>query len=203
MLRDPYRQLFLAANSISYGQNLAGLAGLASPAQKLIERLGLGFGQRVLMAGLAAPGILPNLRLKLGLAGQLLILDDRPDAFGDVSRYDADWVVLLKAKSSAIPVPDSSLDVVLCWSSFLSLGDMAPSAEEFFRVLGPGGKAIIAHGAPGAPAEEPRPCPFRLERLFLEAGFSRIDFEENREAFLLEASKVPGFYLNLSPAGRA
>jgi ubiquinone/menaquinone biosynthesis C-methylase UbiE len=159
------------------------------------------------LAGVTIPGVLPALRFKLGLTGQLLVVDPRTEALARVSHYDADWAVLLKAQLSAIPVMNNSLDTVLCWSSLDTLAhqtDPALMAAEFSRVLSPQGRVLIAHLGQGIVHGQHRPCPHDLERLFAKAGFCLFAVEENAEVFLFKAEKIPGFNLaEVVEVGRA
>lgn len=99
----------------------------------------LATGARLLLAGVPDPGILPSLRSKLGLTGQLISLDPSPERLSEVPRRDFDWAVLLKA--TAIPNMDSSVDAVLCWATFMDLDrHYVKASAEFFRVLAPGGR---------------------------------------------------------------
>jgi SAM-dependent methyltransferase len=201
MLRDPYRRLFLEANAASH-PIVVEAAGFSGPGAILSGRLGLGLGSRLLVAGLTDPGILPGLRLRLGLTGQLMVIDPSQENLGAIPGDDAFWAVVLKAQASQLPNLDSSLDAILCWSSFMGLGPLGRITEEFFRVLAPGGRVFVAY-AGRALADRPRPCLVGMERLFLQAGFSRLDLEEDEDLWLFRAEKVAGFDLSLSMMGRA
>jgi SAM-dependent methyltransferase len=202
MLRDPYRQMFLVGSAVSSSQ--AALSGLDPVCEVLMESLKIGSGTRLLLAGLMAPEILPKLRNKLGLTGQLVIVDPSLERLSMVSSYDAQWAVILRSPASSIPNMDSTIDVVLCWSSFLDLDHhYIQTIGEFFRVLAPGGRVLIAHNGPMPPAGPPRPCPAGLGRLFIEAGFSRLSAEETEELFLFKAEKVAGFDKPLDKIGWA
>ena len=113
MLQDPYRQMFLAGTAI--GGAGSGRERPETRAGLLVERLGLPLGGRLLLAGVPDPDILPSLRLRLGLTGQLVILDPSPERLAKVPRRDADWAVLLRASPSSLPNMGASLDAVLCW----------------------------------------------------------------------------------------
>jgi SAM-dependent methyltransferase len=201
MLRDPYRHLFLEANLASHRISKDSTR-LGRPDCLLSERLDLRLGSRLLLAGLNAPEILPALRLRLGLTGQLMIADHRAEALSYVSRDDAFWAVVLKARTERLPIMDSSLDAVLCWSSFMDLGPLDQTADEFFRVLAPGGRVFVTYLGPRTP-DNPWPCLTGLERLFIMSGFSRLDSDEAPDFFLFQAEKVAGFDLAPARMGRA
>ena len=203
MLQDPYRRMFLAGSAVS------GLASnvpkrLGTRLEALIDRLEVPFGGRLLLAGVPDLSILPSLRLRLGLTGQLVILDPSSESLARVPRRDADWAVLLKASPVEMPNIDSSLDVVLCWSTFLGLDHhYIAVVAEMFRVLAPGGRALIAEAGPGAPLGPPRPCPIGLSKVFIAAGFSRMASEDTEDGFLFKAEKVAGFELPVGLTGWA
>jgi SAM-dependent methyltransferase len=196
MIRDPYRQLFFAANAVDWPA-----LETTGPEEYLIERLELALGDHLLMVGISAPQFISSIRLRLGLTGQLLVADPNSQALSKIFDYDADWTVLLKAQASELPLKDSYLPIVLCLDSLLDIKDKVGAAREFYRVLSPGGRVIVAQSGPGAPWGKPRPCVFGLEHIFLEAGFTKIDFEENEEMFLFQAQKVNGIFL--APPARA
>jgi SAM-dependent methyltransferase len=201
MLQDPYRHLFLEANAVSH-RIKNDSASLNWPGNVLSERVNVGLGSRLLLAGLTAPEILPTLRLRLGLTGQLMIIDPNAEILKTINRNDAFWAVVLKANAEQIPVMEASFDTVLCWSSFLTLGPISQITEEFFRVLAPGGQVFITYSGP-ASVNTPRPCLTGLVNLFLQTGFSRLDSEEDADFFLFKAEKVAGFNVSLSQMGRA
>lgn len=191
--------MFFEANAASHRAS-GELSNLKWPNSLVSDRIHLGLGSRVMVAGLTAPEILPALRLSLGLAGQLVILDPNDEALRHVSLDDAFWAVVLKARAERMPVMDGSLDAVLCWSSFMGLGPLSQVTGEFFRVLTPGGKVFVAYAGESM---ADRPCLAGLESLFLKAGFSRLDSEEEADFFLFKAEKVAGFNVSLSAMGRA
>jgi SAM-dependent methyltransferase len=207
MLHDPYRHLFMTASILSPTSRLDPLKKFDFRTRLLLDRLGLASGERLLLAGATVPGVLSALRFKLGLTGQLLVVDPRPEALAKISRYDADWAVLLTAQASSVPIMDSSVDAVLCWSSYVALErqtDPALMAAEFYRILSPRGRVLVAHTGPGAASGNRRPCPRDLGRVFANAGFCLFDTEENEELFLFKTEKIPGFsYGSVGEVGRA
>jgi SAM-dependent methyltransferase len=194
--------MFFAGAALSGARH--GEAGPRTRIGLLAERLDVPSGGRLLLSGASDHSILPCLRLRLGLTGQLVIADPSFERLASVPRRDADWAVLLKAAPSSLPNIDASFDCVLCWSTFLDLDRHYPLvAAEMFRVLAPGGRILIAEPGPGAPLGRPRPCPLGLSKLFIEAGFSRVATEESEDFFLFKAEKVAGFDLPLSRTGWA
>ena len=53
-------------------------------------------------------------------------------------------VEVVKADSSALPLPDASVDLLFCHQTFHHLVDQDRAIAEFFRVLKPGGKLLFA-----------------------------------------------------------
>jgi ubiquinone/menaquinone biosynthesis C-methylase UbiE len=201
MLRDPYRHLFFEANAASHKVTNEN-ARLKWPDSVITDLIDLGLGSRLLVAGLTTPEILPALRLRLGLTGQLVIVDSSDEALRHVTKNDAFWAMVLKANPERLPIMDSSVDAVLCWSSFMNLGPLKQICDEFFRVLAPGGRVFITYSGRAHPLA-PRPCLVGLQTLFLKTGFSRLDSEIEDEFFLFKAEKVAGFTMGLSLMGNA
>ncbi|MDR2387487.1 MAG: class I SAM-dependent methyltransferase [Deltaproteobacteria bacterium] len=201
MFRDPYRHLFFEANAASHRISHESL-GLKWSDQVIAERLNLGLGSRLLVAGLTSPEILPALRLRLGLTGQLVIVDPSDEALKKVSQNDAFWAMVLKANLEQIPIMEASMDAVLCWSSYMNLGPLSQVTNEFFRVLAPGGRVFITYSGRAHPLS-PRPCLTGLQSLFIKTGFSRLDSEIEEDFFLFKAEKVAGFSLPMSRMGNA
>ncbi|MDR1545177.1 MAG: hypothetical protein LBU12_00370 [Deltaproteobacteria bacterium] len=199
MFDDPYRRLFFAANAADWDwARVQARQGLSRTDVKLLDGLELSLGGRVLMAGAPPAEILPAIRARLGLTGQLLVADSRVEALSAFSAYDAAWAVFLKTSTAALPLSDCCLDQVVCWSSFLELDDKFQSALEFARVLAPGGRATVCQAGPGSPFGPPRPCAFGLQNIFIGAGFNRLDLEENEELQRFQAEKVKGYFLGRS-----
>jgi ubiquinone/menaquinone biosynthesis C-methylase UbiE len=147
-----------------------------------------------LLIGANVPEIIPIIKTRLGKSGQLLVMDPKPETLAFGSDNDIDGSVILKASATQIPLKDSYVETVLCWSSFLDIDDKKLAVGEFFRVLVGGGGVIIGQPGPGAPIGRARPCRFGLEHIFLQAGFNGINFEEDEEMFLFTADKVTGFF---------
>lgn len=202
MLHDPYRQMFLAGNAA--GRLLSAPGRLGRQGELFFRKLDVPSGGRLLLAGMSDPRILPSLRLRLGLTGQLVILDPSSNRLAMVPRRDADWAVLLKAPATVIPNMDSSLDMVLCWGSFLDLDHhYLDMVAEFFRILSPGGRVLVAEPGRGAESSSTSICSTGMTKLFIEAGFSRIAFDESDDGYIFKAEKVAGFNASMSQAGRA
>jgi hypothetical protein len=152
---------------------------------------------RVLLATNKALETLPILRTRLGLTGQILVIEPKAETLTNVSDDDCAVVndcVFLKAQASQIPLRNGGVETVLCWSSFMDFDNKRQTAGEFFRVLAAGGRVIIGQQGPKTPLGKPRPCRFGLKNIFLEAGFNSIDLKENEELFLFTADKVTSFF---------
>ncbi|MDR2443461.1 MAG: methyltransferase domain-containing protein [Deltaproteobacteria bacterium] len=198
MIRNPYRHLYFSSPAANMDDSL--LSSIEPELDGyLFDRLDLSSGDRMLLVGAGTPDLIPLIRIRLGITGRLLVTDPDPEALWGITGYDADWAILLEAKASALPLRNSYLPTIVCWDSFLAIDDKKTAVKEFFRVLRPGGRVLIAQNGPGKPHGKPRPCSCGLRNLFIEAGFSKIDLENNEEMFLFSAEKVPGFFV-ASPA---
>jgi ubiquinone/menaquinone biosynthesis C-methylase UbiE len=130
---------------------------------------------------------------------------DMTDAMLDLARANAAEagaanVAFLKGNIAAIPLPDTSVDVIISNCVINLAPDKAPVLQEAFRVLKPGGRFavsdIVIHG--GLPAELQDTTTLRRDlsswagciagaltdaeyaALLSAAGFERIDLEVTR-----------------------
>lgn len=82
---------------------------------------------------------------------QLFACDFHPELGKTVSMLTAEHlsnVTLVQADARVLPIASDSMDAIVCMSVLEHLHDLRSPAEEFYRVLKPGGMAII-----GVPVE--------------------------------------------------
>ncbi|MDR1608849.1 MAG: methyltransferase domain-containing protein [Deltaproteobacteria bacterium] len=194
MRDDPYRQMFFEANALSH-RKISNPMGKDWPTNWLLENMELKFGSRVLYPGCGTGKLIPHIKLRLGLSGQLLAMDASAEALARVPRDDAQWATLIKAPPDKIPVIDSSIDDIIYPFSFERPVDLLKMALEFHRILKPGGRAFIIW-QPSLTSSS-TPCPFGLNEVFLQAGFNRIDFDDDLNLFFFAASKVSPYFFSV------
>jgi len=114
---------------------------------------------------------------------------------------DFDGVVAyLNADAAHIPLPESSVDSVVCYSSFPHFQDKAGALVEMYRVLRNYGSLHICHtscreainglhnGIPEV-CQDVIPEGWEMRLLLSAAGFTDIEIEDNCENYLCRASK--------------
>ncbi|MPZ74574.1 MAG: methyltransferase domain-containing protein [Nitriliruptorales bacterium] len=156
-------------------------------ARDLIDRAGLRAGERVLDVA-CGTGIVTRLAAEqVGQTGTVAGLDLNPGMLA-VARsvtppeVSIDWH---EASAEAIPLPDDTLDVVLCGMGLQFMADKPAALREMRRVLAPGGRLVL-----NAPGPTPPPLAVMAEALathvrpevagFVHAVFSLHDAEELR-----------------------
>lgn len=90
-------------------------------------------------------------------------------------------------RAENIPLPDNSVDSIVCTQVLGDVWDLKKALAEFFRVLRPSGKILITESLISSVHDEPhdfwRFTNYSLENLLKEAGF-----------FVLESEKRGGFF---------
>lgn len=159
----------------------------APVARDLIDRAALRAGERVLDVA-CGTGVVSRLAAEqVGQTGTVAGLDVNPGMLA-VARsvtpphLSIDWH---EAGAEAIPLPDGSLDVVLCQMGLQFMADRVAALREMRRVLAPGGRLVL-----NAPGPIPPPLAVMAEGLathvrpevagFVHAVFSLHDAEELR-----------------------
>ena len=191
---DPYRQMFFEANASSQGR-IPDPLGSDWRVNWLLEAMELEAGSRVLYAGCGKGRLIPHLKTRLGLNGQLIAVDDSAEALAKVPRQDARWATLIKSRLDRIPVLDESMDAVIHPFSPGRLSSLSGMAGEFHRILKPEGRAFVICLPPSSNSDASWPCLFGLNEVFLRAGFNRLDFDDDMNLFFWAAQKnAPYFF---------
>lgn len=99
-----------------------------------------------------------------------------------------------QAAAECMPLPDASVDMVICFSAFPHVADKKAAAREFYRVLRPAGRAYVLHidgreklnqlhDSHHAVEGDHLPCPTGMRIIFSEAGFTNIEASEGPDNF--------------------
>jgi arsenite methyltransferase len=116
---------------------------------------------------------------RLGPDGTVVCLDISADHLEEVWHVHSDpRLSLLVGDIEVVPLPNTSVDVVLGRSALAATPNGADAAREAHRVLRSGGRVSLVEEAdlPIEPAE--------LEQWFADAGFRRVDVEQGSAVFL-------------------
>lgn len=99
-----------------------------------------------------------------------------------------------QAAAECMPLPDASVDMVICFSAFPHVEDKKAAAREFHRVLCPAGRAYVLHidgreklnqlhDSHHTVEGDHLPCPTGMRIIFSEAGFTNIEASEGPDHF--------------------
>ncbi len=111
-----------------------------------------------------------------------------------------DTVAYLNADAAHIPLPEASVDSVVCHSSFPHFQDKSKALAEMYRVVKSGGRLYICHtscraainglhnGIPEV-AHDAIPEDWEMRLMLSEAGFADREIEDNCENYLCQALK--------------
>lgn len=127
---DIYDALFLETLCIPWAERLAQRARLAPGDQVLDVACGTG----------AVTGVALH---HVGRQGSVVGLDRSPEMLAVARRKmpDVDW---REGRAEALPYEDGRFDVVLCQFGLMFFDDRVLALREMRRVLGPGGRAVVA-----------------------------------------------------------
>ena len=105
-----------------------------------------------------------------------------------------------EAMAERMPLPDASVDMVICFSAFPHITDKQAAAKEFHRVLRPEGRAYVLHidgreklnllhDSHHAVEGDHLPCPTDMGIIFKTAGFASTDGNEGPNHYYFCAVK--------------
>lgn len=165
----------------------------------MVAGLGLGSGMSILDVGCGDGVLQPFLRKHSGKDARLFALDASSAMLESVSVRFPD-VQTFHARAESMPLPDASIDVLICFSAFPHFSDKPAAVREFYRVLKQGGTAYVLHidGREKLNALHDKhhevegdhlPCPTGMRLLFVEAGFAHTSADESAEHYYFSARK--------------
>jgi len=168
---------------------------------QMAARLHIRPGSVVLDVGTGTGVFIPYLRQSIGGDGKILALDIAEEMLHRARAKSFDGVVAyLNADVAHIPLPDASVDSVVCYSSFPHFQDKSKALAEIYRVIKKSGHIHICHTSSreaineihnGIPevARDVIPDEREMRSLLSDAGFTDIEIEDNCEDYLCRALK--------------
>lgn len=172
-----------------------------SKLQQMAARLDIRPGSVVLDLGTGTGVFLPLLMQGTGSGGKILALDIAEEMLHRARAKGFNGVVAyLNADAAHIPLPDNSVDSVVCYSSFPHFQDKPKALMEIYRVVKNGGHLFICHTSSrkainglhnGIPevAHDVIPEDSEMHWLLSAAGFVNIEIEDNHEDYFCRALK--------------
>ncbi|MDI6873755.1 class I SAM-dependent methyltransferase [Candidatus Solincola sp.] len=170
--------------------------------RRLVLSLGIEPGSRVLDVGCGTGVLIPRLLEAVGEEGSVCAVDVAEEMLKVArSKLQRPNLHYLQADIAATPFLDDSFDLVICHNCFPHVADKGRAVREMFRILRPGGRAVISHTEDretinarhlrlgGAVGGDLLPDEATMRRWFREAGFEVIEIRDGREGYLLEARK--------------
>lgn len=142
-LRSLYRRLFYTANTIRYRVEWPRI-------EEAFRKVGK---FDTLFDGGAGSGEFPRRVLKAGLCQRVIALEYDAQNFTTLEANLGQQAntQLIRGSLLVVPVPDASVDAVLCTQVIEHITDHALAAAELARVLKPGGHAVITVPRPPEP----------------------------------------------------
>ena len=180
----PYEQ-YAATAAENYDRDFVPAIG-EPVARRLLDAAPPRPGERVLDVA-CGTGIVARLALDaVGADGTVAGLDANPGMITVARRVNPPGIDWYEAPADAIPLPDASVDLVLCSMGLQFFGDKVAALREMRRVLAPGGRVAWCTPGPTPPLFE------AIDRaltdhvgpgasMFVHAVFSLHDPDEARE----------------------
>jgi ubiquinone/menaquinone biosynthesis C-methylase UbiE len=150
--------------------------------RELLPCFGVRPGAAVLDLGAGTGVLAPYLREMLAAEGMLVSLDVSFEMARHAAMKDYGKGGVLQATAMRLPVRGASMDTVVCFAAFPHFEDKCAALKEMFRVLKPGGNAVVAHllsraelsrhhGGHSAVSNDTLPDDDGMRGLFRAAGF--------------------------------
>jgi ubiquinone/menaquinone biosynthesis C-methylase UbiE len=167
--------------------------------RQMAARLDITPGSVVLDVGTGTGVIIPFLLQLVGGDGRVMAIDVAEKMLHRARIKNFDGVVAyLNADVAHIPLPEASVDSVVCYSSFPHIQDKARALAEMYRVVKRGGRIFICHSSSreainglhnGIPevAGDVIPEEYEMRSMLAGAGFVGIKIEDNCENYLCRA----------------
>jgi len=167
--------------------------------RQMAARLDIRPGSVVLDVGAGTGVFIPFLRQRIGGDGKILAIDIAEEMLHRARTKSCNGAVdYLNADVAHIPLPDASVDSVVCYSSFPHFQDKPGAFAEIHRVIKRGGRLFICHTSAreainglhnGIPevAHDVIPEDWEMRLMLAEAGFVDVEIEDNCENYFCRA----------------
>jgi ubiquinone/menaquinone biosynthesis C-methylase UbiE len=155
--------------------------------KELLERAGVGYGQRVADFGCGAMAYFTmQASHQVGDRGQVYAVDIQREVLSNVEgRLRQTGITNVKTiwsdveKVGAAEISPNTLDCVLLVNTLFQLNNHAPAFMEAARLLKSGGKLLVVDwksiGAPFGPTQDRRVSPGKVKELAQQAGFKFLE----------------------------
>lgn len=172
--------------------------------REILDDLPIREGASVLDVGTGTGVALPFLLGRVGVSGRVTAVDVS-ERMLEVARrkLEAPNLHYVRADIAHLPFLDESFDLVLCNSCFPHFADRDSAVSEMFRVLKPGGMAVVCHPESredvnsvhrevgGVVKAHFLPEREEMEALFASRGFAFVEITDLPDRYILRAVK-PG-----------
>jgi ubiquinone/menaquinone biosynthesis C-methylase UbiE len=169
--------------------------------EKLLSRLDIAPGARVLDVGTGTGVFVPYLLRKIGEKGELVCLDFAEEMLNiaRAKRFPGN-IDFICADIGDSALPDGIFDAVICYSVFPHFEDKPGVLREIYRVLRPGGRLYIAHTSSRQEINKVHrsmpevrshliPENDELENMLIAAGFEDITIDDGEDSYLVSVGK--------------
>jgi len=170
--------------------------------QEGLRTFGVDFDERVVDLGCGTGVLLGCLLEHLGTKGRVHAVDFAPRMIARArEKHPDERVGFLVADAGAVPLPDGSVDRVVCFSAWPHFPDPEAVILEMRRILKPGGRLHVWHTSSRdkindihknvhqAVCRDMLEPADRLARRMRRAGFSIEDQRDDADAYLVTARK--------------
>lgn len=188
----------------------AGMMADFDPAERpavdrLLDRIALAPGQRVLEPGCGGGRLTELLATRVGPDGSVLGLDLSVAMVARAARRGLPrWAQVVRATARRVPLADQSVDVAVCFAVLPHLEQRPAALAELARVVRPGGRLWVAHlacrvelnrfhaGLEGPVRQHMLPATSELAADLDRAGFDTVEeTDDGVEGYRVEAVRRP------------